>query len=82
MDAVVRSLPERTRNAGLVMLVMLLPATTLYSQIVGVGTTIFGTLYVVLTLVLLQLGRSAPIARQRTKLWEARAIPRETPLSR
>ena len=64
------------------MLVMLLPATTLYSQIVGTGTTIFGTLYVVLTLVLLQLGRSAPIARQGQKLWKARAIHRETPVSR
>ena len=58
------------------MLVMLLPATTLYSQFIGVGTTIFGTLYVLMTLALLQLGRSAPIAQQGKKLWQSRALPR------
>jgi hypothetical protein len=42
---------------ALIMAVMFLPATTLYSQIIGQGTTIFISLYVGLMIAILVVGR-------------------------
>ena len=47
----------RARRLALIMAVMLLPATTLYAQIIGHGTTIFVSLYIALIVASLVVGR-------------------------
>jgi len=47
----------RALRVALIMAVMFLPATTLYSQIVGQGTTIFVSLYVGLMIASLVVSR-------------------------
>ncbi len=57
---------ERSRHLALFLLVMLLPAVTLYSQIVGNGTSLFGGLYLLVTLCVLASGRGASLRAERS----------------
>ena len=63
---------ERARHLALILVVMFLPATTLYSQIVGHGTTLFAALYMVVMIGCLAVGRlmDVPPVVPRAPIWE------------
>ena len=76
-------LRERARHLALLLVVMFLPATTLYSQVVGSGTTLFGIIYVLVTIVALHFGRvlddSVGLPPVHTPAWEPPTLSGETP---
>ncbi len=67
-----RRATERARHLALILVVMLLPATTLYSQIVGHGTAWFSSVYLLVTVGCVLVGRvmDAPPVVPRAPAWD------------